>query len=188
MNKKDILNKVKSVWGNKTTTTEEKKPTKASVWTPKSEEELVDCLKRTPVSVLSMKKKVKIGEVLGLSDKKARDLMERDYPTVLGNEFLGPLMLDRLYKSGCVDFPVMDISGKVLGRLHTTSLMSLEIAATDHAKKYMDNRIGEIADDAKLSEVVEKLLQADATIIVVRDAGKNMVGIITLSKLLNILA
>jgi predicted transcriptional regulator len=183
MNGKNILDKAKQTL--KKIFREPKKD--IPLWTPSSEEELVACLKKTPVSVLSMKKKVKIGEIMGLSSRLAKDLMVEDYPTVMSSEFLGPLMLDRLYKSGWVDFPVMDLEGKVLGRLHSTSLMSLEIAATDHAKKYMDERIGEIAENAKLSEVVDEILKSGATLLVVRDANKNMVGVITLGNLLKIL-
>ena len=115
-----------------------KKP--AVKYTPKSQEELVEVLQRTPSDVLSGADRARIAAVMSFDSRVVADLMigKGEMVFVKASEVLGPLVLDKLYKSGFTNFPVVDSKEKVVGVLHTEALNALEIRQTEKAEKYMD--------------------------------------------------
>ena len=78
-----------------------KKPP-AKKYTPASLEEFIGVLQRTPKSILSSKERERIAAVMSFNDRKVGDLMalKNKIVFVKRKEILGPLVLDRLYKSG----------------------------------------------------------------------------------------
>ena len=108
---------------------ETSKPTFSDVseMAPQTIGEFVDIIKNTPKSVLSSQDRCRIAAVMSFDDRKVRDLMipRSQMIFVHDTEILGPLMLDKLYKSGFNVFPVVDARDHVLGLIHTEALNAL---------------------------------------------------------------
>ena len=79
-------------------------------YTPKNEKELVQLLRRTPREVLSVKQRNLISGAMSFDKRKAILItMPKDDITFLKDtDFLGPINLDKLYKTGDTVFPVLN--------------------------------------------------------------------------------
>ena len=98
-------------------------------YAPKTLEEFIDVLRRTPRTVLGNKDRDRIAAVMSFDERTVSDLMVPKSKMVFVNEkeILGPLVLDKLYKSGFTNFPVVNNKEKVIGVIHTEALNTLEI-------------------------------------------------------------
>ena len=78
------------------------KPTTPPKYTPHSLEEFIDVLKRTPKSILSDQDRDRIAAIMCFEERTVGELMvmKPDMVFVDAKEILGPLTLDKLYKSG----------------------------------------------------------------------------------------
>lgn len=154
---------------------------KEEEYTPQSKKELIQLLGRTPKSVLSDEERTVIATAMSFSERPVRSVMlPKDEMTfVHENDFLGPLMLDKLYKSGFEHFPVVGSSGKVSGLLHTDELNALEIKETDRARKYMDENVYYIREDHTLEMALAAFLRTNCYFFVVIDRMERVVGQIT---------
>lgn len=105
-------------------------------------------------------------------------------PYVKEDDFLGPFMLDKLYKSGLSHFPVVGPTGKIVGVIHTESLNSLEIKDTDKAKKYLDPHIYFIREDYSLEQALAALMRANCFFFIVLNREMRTVGMLTYTDLI----
>ena len=96
-------------------------------YTPKSLEDFIGVLQRTPKSILSDKDRDRIAAIMSFEERKVENLMVPKSKMVFVNskDILGPLVLDKLYKSGFTNFPVVDNHEKVKGIIHTEALNAL---------------------------------------------------------------
>ena len=166
-----------------------KTPTKPQKYTPKSLEEFIDVLRRTPKTILSDEDRSRIAAIMSFDSKKVRDLMiEKDKMVFVNHkEILGPLTLDKLYKSGFTNFPVVDNGGKVKGIIHTEALNALEIKKTDRAEKYLDKEFYYLHMDDSLSFAVEESKRLGAHYFLVLDDKDSLAGFITTQMILDYL-
>lgn len=151
-------------------------------FSPKTEKELVETIKNTPEKILSKQEKNMIAAVLGFSGKKVKDLMiEKEEMTfVEEDEFLGPLNLDKLYRSGFSHFPVVNKAGKIIGIIHTESLNSLEIKEAKKAKEFLnDTRVVYVKYNDPLTEVLDEFMRTNTLFYAVVDEKENLVGMLT---------
>ena len=114
------------------------KPVELPPYVPKDLGDLIGILKRTPKEILSGKQKAIIASSMSFSEREVAEIMmpRSEITFVYEHDFLGPLMLDKLYQSGFSHFPVLSSDGKqIVGLLHTDQLNSLEIKDTDRASK-----------------------------------------------------
>lgn len=158
----------------------EKQPEQKFV--PKTEKELVEVLKRTPEKILSANEKNMVAAVLSFSARKVSDLMiKKDEMTFVNeNDFLGPLTLDKLYKSGFSHFPVTDKAGKIIGIIHTESLNSLEIKEAKKAKDFLnDRRVVYVKENDSLDVVLDEFMRTNTFFFAVTDAKENLIGMLT---------
>ncbi len=148
---------------------------------PKSKKELLDLLKRTPKEVLGDEERTIIAAAMSFSEKPVKSVMlPRDQVTfVHENDFLGPLMLDKLFKSGFLHFPVVGASGRITGLLHTKDLNDLTIKDTDRAGKYLDENVYYIRADHTLQMAMAAFLRTNCHFFVVIDAAENPIGLLT---------
>ena len=102
-----------------------------------------------------------------------------------GDEMLGPLVLDKLYKSGFMDFPVMDAKGKVKGIINTEALNALEIRKMEKAEKYVDENVRYLHENDLLSFAVEEIRRTNGHYYLVRGEREELVGFFTLQMLLD---
>ena len=155
------------------------------IYLPETEEDLVWVLKKVPESVLSAADREKIMMVMTFSDKKVRDIMlpRGEITFVHINDFMGPLTLDKLYKSGFSHFPVLDTKGGIAGIIHTKMLNSLEIKDTDRAASFLDENVNFMRDNYTLSEALAAFLRTSSYFFMVVNSDGQVVGLLTLKML-----
>ena len=167
----------------------EKKPKTVKKYTPKDLEDFIDILRRTPKSILSDEDRGRIAAIMSFDDRRVRDLMITKDNMVFVNakDVLGPLALDRLYKSGFTNFPVVDNHDKVKGIIHTEALNALEIKKTDRAEKYMNKDVSYLHVDDSLSFVVKEIERTNSYYFLVLDKDETLAGFFTIQMLLDYL-
>ncbi len=168
----------------------EKKPVaKPAQFTPKSLEEFIGVIRRTPKSILSEAERARIAAVMSFEGRRVSDLMVPKNKMVFVNEkdFLGPLTLDKLYKSGFTNFPVVDNKDHVKGVIHTEALNALEIKKTDRAGKYAEKEVSYLHIDDSLEFVVSEIERTNAYYFLVLDTEEKLAGFFTVQMLLEYL-
>ena len=167
-----------------------KKPTpKPTKYTPKSLEDFIEIISRTPRDILSGKDRDRIAAVMSFDDRTVEELMVPKSKMVFVNakDVLGPLTLDKLYKSGFTNFPVLDNHDKVKGIIHTEALNALEIKKTDRAEKYLDKEFYYLHLNDSLTFAVEESKRLGAHYFLVLDDKDTLAGFITTQMILDYL-
>ena len=166
-----------------------KAPVKAPPYTPRTLEEFIGVLQRTPRSILSDQDRARIAAIMSFEDRRVADLMspQSDMIFVKNTEVLGPLTLDKLYKSGFTHFPVVDSKGKTLGIIHTEALNALEIKKTDRASKYLDPAVYYLRAADPLRTAIEEIERTGSNFFLVQDASDHTIGCFTIKSLLDYL-
>ena len=164
---------------------ESEKPVKPPKYTPKTLEDFIGVVQRTPKSILSVKDRARIAAIMSFDERKVGDLMagKEQIVFVKRDEILGPLVLDRLYKSGFTSFPVVDGRERVIGIIHTEALNTLEIKKTDKAEKYMDERVNYLKADDSLEHAVKEITQLDCYYFLVTGENDKLLGCFTVRML-----
>ncbi|MBQ3452979.1 CBS domain-containing protein [Candidatus Saccharibacteria bacterium] len=162
------------------------KPTK---YTPKSLEDFISVLQRTPRSILSDRDRNRIAAIMSFDDRTIGELMVQKSRMVFVNakDVLGPLTLDKLYKSGFTNFPVVDHYDKVKGIIHTEALNALEIKKTDRAEKYMDRHVNYLHQNDSLGHAIEEIERTNSYYFLVLDSNESLAGFFTIQMLLDYL-
>ena len=161
----------------------------ARKYTPESLEDFIGVIQRTPKSVLSTKERERIAAIMSFNDRRVGDLMAPKSKIVFvkRKEVLGPLVLDKLYKSGFTNFPVVDEKNKVVGIIHTEALNALEIKKTDLAEKYMDKNVAYLHEKDSLRLVVEEIERTNSYYFLVESDVDDLVGCFTVQMLMDYL-
>lgn len=159
-------------------------------YAPKTIEEFIDVMRRTPKSILGSKDRERIAAIMSYDEKKVGDLMvpKKDMVFVNKKEMLGPLVLDKLYKSGFTNFPVVDDTGKVKGIIHTEALNALEIRKMDKAEKYIDGQANYLHVGDKLRFAVEEIERTNGYYFLVLEEDGKLAGFFTVEMLLDYLS
>ena len=158
-------------------------------YTPHTLEEFIGVLQRTPKSILSSTDRSRIAAIMSFNDRKVGDLMVPKSSMVFVNskDILGPLVLDKLYKSGFTNFPVVDNKEKVVGVIHTEALNALEIKKTDRAEKYLDKKTYHLHVNDSLAFAVEEIERTNSYYFFVLDEKDSLAGFFTTQMLLDYL-
>lgn len=158
-------------------------------YTPNSLEDFIGVIKRTPKSILSLKDRERLAAIMSFSSKTIADIMikKNDMVFVGEKEFLGPLMLDKLYKSGFTIFPVIDSKNHIKGVIRTEALNALEIKKTDRAEKYLDPDVRKLSPSDSLDTLVSEIKTTGATFFLVENSASELVGFVTINLLLDYL-
>lgn len=165
------------------------KPKTPEPYSPRNINEFIGVIKRTPASILSKKDRARIAAVMSFDDRIVADLMTPKSQMVFVNakDFLGPLMLDKLYKSGFTNFPVVDNHNHVKGVIHTEALNALEIRKTDRAEKYMDKTVSYLHTTDPLEFAVKEIERTNSYYFLVLDPSNDLAGFFTAKMLLDYL-
>ena len=165
------------------------KPVKPPKYTPATLADFIDILKRTPKNVISDTDRARIAATMSFDDRQVSDLMvpKSDMVFVKTTEVLGPLVLDKLYKSGFTNFPVVDSKNKVKGIIHTEALNALEIKKTDRADKYIDKNFNYLHTSDLLPHVVEEINRTNSYYFLILDDTDTLAGFFTIELLLDYL-
>ena len=167
----------------------EKKPVSKPKYTPKTLEEFIDVIKRTPKSILSDQDRNRISAIMSFDSRTVKDIMIDKDKMVFVNakDILGPLTLDKLYKSGFTNFPVVDNKDKVKGILHTEALNALEIKKTDRAEKYMSKEVNYLHINDSLGFVIKEIERTNSYYFLVLNQDDSLAGFFTIQMLLDYL-
>lgn len=156
---------------------------------PKSQADFLKLLQRTPRDVLDYRARQIITMAFQLPKTHASDLMvpKAKITYVHDDEVLGPLTLDRLYKTGFDHFPVVDSKDKVIGTIHTTSFNNLEIKETSQVKDILDPGVYYIRTDYTLEQVLAAFLRVNCYFFLVVDSFGRVVGMLTFARMISFL-
>lgn len=162
---------------------------KPKPYTPQTQKDLIGVLKRTPKAVLSDRERDIIAAAMGFSTTKVAEIMlpRTEIAFVKDDEVLGPLTLDRLYKSGYAHFPVINHQNQIIGILHTQALTSLEIRETDRATKFLDPHVYYVRTDYSLEQALAAFLRTNCYFFLVVSPDAKVVGLLTYEMLVNFL-
>ena len=185
-----FLSKIKKIKDNLFITEEAPEPElPPEPYTPKNLKDFIDVIKRTPTSVLSKKDRARIAAIMSFDDRIVADLMTPKSEMVFVNakDFLGPLMLDKLYKSGYTNFPVVDNNDHIKGIIHTEALNALEVKKTDRAEKYMSKTVSYLHTTDTLEFAVKEIERTNSFYFIVLDPSNDLAGFFTAKSLLDYL-
>lgn len=155
---------------------------------PKSLEEFIEIIRLTPRSILPERDRERIAAVMSFETRMVGELMipRSKMVFVKDDEMLGPLTLDKLYKSGFTNFPVINSKEKVVGILNTEALNALEVRKLEKAGKYMDKNVRDLLATDTLPHVVDEMKQTGTNYFLVRNNGE-VVGFFTVQMLIDYL-
>lgn len=150
-------------------------------YTPGSTADFLALLKRTPRSVLSSRERHVIATIINFPTVKVSEIMlpKSAITYVQADEVLGPLTLDRLYRSGFQHFPVLDKNRRIIGLVHTTSFNNLEIKETRRVADILDPKICYVREDYTLNQALAAFLRTNSYFFLVIDHYERIVGILT---------
>lgn len=104
------------------------------------------------------------------------------------SEFLGPLTLDELHKTGHSRLPVVDGDiDHVIGILHLQSLLALDIKRSVTAEKAMEPRVFYIREDQTLQHALAAFLRTHHHLFIVVNEFRETVGLLTLEDVIEAL-
>lgn len=148
---------------------------------PENLEELLSMLRRTSRAVLSDSDRQIVAAAMSFKDRQVKDIMlpRTKITFVHENDFMGPLTLDKLYRSGYSHFPVVGEAGRIVGVLHTDALNSLEVRETDRASEYLDPSIYYLRDDYSLEQALAAFLRTNCFFFIVINQMSQVVGMVT---------
>ena len=159
----------------------EEEPEIPEIYLPETTEDLVWVLKKLPEDVLSSEDRARIMSSMTFNTRKVSEIMlpKEKITFVHVNDFMGPLTLDKLYKSGFSHFPVLGVDGKIAGILHTNSLNSLEVKETDRAASFLDENVCYMRENYTLMEAMAAFLRTNSYFFMVINDDEKIVGLIT---------
>lgn len=168
---------------------EPKTATSVDLPVPKSQADFLKILQMTPRDVLDYRARQIITMAFQLPKTHASDLMlpKSKITYVHDDEVLGPLTLDRLYKTGFDHFPVIDQKDNVIGTVHTTSFNNLEIKETSLVRDILDPSIYYIRGDYTLEQVLAAFLRTNCYFFLVVDGFGRTIGMLTFARLISFL-
>ena len=156
------------------------------IYLPETTDDLIWVLRKVPESVLTEKDRTKIMSAMTFSSRKVKDIMlpRNEITFVHINDFMGPLTLDKLYKSGFSHFPVLNVDGGIAGILHTSSLNSLEIKETDRAASFLDENVYYLCENYTLPKALAAFLRTNSYFFMVVNTDGKVVGLLTFKMLI----
>ena len=158
-------------------------------FTPKTEEELIAVIKRTPKSLLDAKTRNLLASAIAFDKMAVSVIMspKREMEFLHESDFLGPLTFDKLYKSGSTRFPILDQNDQVCGILNTDNVDPLAITEETPITKYMSTDVVFVRADYTLEMLLATFLRTNSSYCIVVDRDAKIKGFITLDTLMFVL-
>lgn len=134
--------------------------------------------------VLTDEEKKLIVNSLSFNDQLVRKIMtpRAEINSIKKTEFLGPLTLDDLHKTGRSKLPV--ISGDIdhiIGILHLEGLLALDIKRSVTAEKAMEPKVYYIHQNQTLQHALTEFLTTRHYLLIVINEKRETVGLITIT-------
>lgn len=156
---------------------------------PETREDLFALLREAPMSVLTGRERKAMAAILNLPDVQVSEIMTPKAKMVFVDKYetLGPLVLDRLYKTGFTYFPVVDGNQHVVGTLQTAMLNSLDVKETKQAFNIMDACVFYIRADYSLETALKAFVRTGSQLMLVVDHSEKLVGMLCFAQILDYL-
>lgn len=154
-----------------------------------SREEL-QCIINQSKNVLSVEERLLIVNGLSFNEQLVNSVMvpRSSINYIEKSEFLGPLVLDKLYKKGHLKLPVISGSlDNVIGVLDIKALLALDTKRSITAEKAMDKRVYYVRADQTLRQAMAAFLKTKQYLLVVVNEAKETVGLLVLGDVLEVL-
>jgi CBS domain containing-hemolysin-like protein len=140
--------------------------------------------------VLTPEEKKLIVSSLSFNDQLVRNVMTpRDsIASIKKSEFLGPLTLDDLHKTGHSRLPV--VSGDIdhiVGILHLEGLLALDVKRSMTAERAMEPKVYYIHEGQTLQHALTEFLSTRHYLLIVIDKTPQTVGLLTLTDVIEAL-
>ncbi len=158
-------------------------------FTPKTEEELIDVIKRTPKTLLDAQARNLLASAMAFDKMAVSVIMspKREMEFLHETDFLGPLTFDKLYKSGATRFPILDQNDQVCGILNTDRVDPLAITEETPITKYMSTDVYFVRTDYTLEMLLATFLRTESSYCIVIDREEKIKGYVTLDTLMYVL-
>lgn len=141
-------------------------------------------------NILTSDEKKLLVNGLSFGDKQVSEVMtpRSVIDSIKKSEFLGPLTLDDLHKTGHNRLPVIngDID-HVVGILHLQNLLTLDVKRSVTAEKAMDPRVLYIREDQTLHHALAAFLRTHHHLFIVVNEFRETVGLVTLEDIMEAL-
>lgn len=156
---------------------------------PNSEKELVQLIRRTPREIISIKDRNLISGAMSFRHRKASLIMmpREDITFLKDDDFLGPVNLDKLYKTGETIFPVLNKAKKVCGLIRTDKLDLLHITKDQPVTKLMEHDVAFAREDYSLEQLLAVFLRNHTDYVLIIDQEENLIGYAELATLVSII-
>lgn len=150
---------------------------------PTSRAEFLEILHNIPLSVFSRSQRKQLETIMNIDLTTVSELMlpENRIVYVDQDEMLGPLTLDRLFRSGLKHFPVTDRKNQIVGCIHTARLNSLDIKQSEKARDILDPNVYYVREDYTLEQALEVFLRTESYFLLVVDHYGKITGILNFS-------
>jgi CBS domain containing-hemolysin-like protein len=140
--------------------------------------------------VLTPDEKKLIVNSLSFNDQLVSNVMtsRESIYSVKKSEFLGPLTLDDLHKTGFTRLPVIssDID-HVVGVLHLEGLLALDVKRSTTAEKAMEPKVYYIHENQTLQHALTEFLSTRHYLLIVTNNDRHTVGLLTLTDVIEAL-
>lgn len=148
---------------------------------PRTRADIFEIIAQAPHGIFSQRERNMIISLLSLPDVKVSDLMLPASKIVYvdADEILGPLTLDRLYRSGFSHFPVKNAKGDLIGCVHTAHFNNLDIRESNRVSEILDPSLYYVRDDYSLEQVLNTFLRTNAYFLLVTDRYGKIAGLIS---------
>ena len=158
-------------------------------YTPTSEKDLVDIIRRTPTEALSVRDRNLISGAMSFKTRRASLVMmpKEDITFINEKDSLRPLVLDKLYKTGVSVFPVLNRSEKVCGLLRTDKLDLLHIGKNEPVAKLMEHNVAFARVDYTLEQLLAVFLRNRTDYVLIIDSKEKLLGYAELNTLISVL-
>ncbi len=158
-------------------------------FTPQTDKELISLLKRTPKSVISAAQRDQILANLSNSSLRVADIMftRRQMAIIHSKDALGPLLLDKLHKTGAKIFPVIDENSQICGLANSEIFDIQKISKNSSITNYLDPNVVYVSPDYPLVAALNVFLRNHTEYCLVVDDKMHIKGYLTLARLLNTL-
>ena len=158
-------------------------------FTPQSEKELIQVIRRTPRDILSVRDRNLISGAMSFSKRRAMliTMPREDIVFLQDSDVLGPLNLDKLYKTGDKIFPVLNKAKKVCGIIRPDKIDVLHIAKNQPVSKLMSHDVVFARDDYTLEQLLAVFLRNHTDYVFIIDKDENLLGYAELNTLIAIL-
>ena len=111
----------------------------------------------------------------------------RDLMLLSEADFLGPLLLDKMFKTGNTHFPVLDKNGNVFGYVNTEDIDPLKITEDQPLDHYINKKVYFARADYSLRMLLATFLRSNCTYCIIVDKEAHVVGAVTLDALMTVL-